>query len=122
MLGSNQCGQCTNGYITLIIPFALAGIALVAFVFVLNITVSVGTINGLVFYANVVKIYEPIFFPDGPIPFLSQFISWINLDLGIETCFYDGMGSCGKAWLQFIFPGYVWFILIFIIILSQYSI
>ena len=121
MLGSNQCGQCTNAYIALIIPFALAGIALVAFIVVLNLTVSVGTINGLVFYANVVKIYEPIFFPDGPIPFFSQFISWLNLDFGIQTCFYDGMGSCGKAWLQFIFPGYVWFILIFIIILSQYS-
>ena len=57
MLGSNQCGQCTNYYIALIIPFALAGIALVAFIIALNLTVSVGTINVLIFYANVVKIY-----------------------------------------------------------------
>ena len=121
MLGSNQCGQCTNNYIALIIPFALAGIALVAFIIALNLTVSVGTINGLIFYANVVKIYEPIFFPNGPVKLLSQFISWLNLDLGIETCFFDGMDSCSKTWLQFIFPGYVWFLLILIIILSQYS-
>ena len=121
MLGSNQCGQCTNNYLALIIPFALAGIALVAFVIALNLTVSVGTINGLIFYANVVKIYEPIFFPEGPIHFLSQFISWINLDLGIETCFFDGMDSCTKTWLQFIFPAYVWFLLILIIILLRYS-
>ena len=121
MLGSNQCGQCTNNYIALIIPFALAGIALVAFIIALNLTVSVGTINGLIFYANVVKIYEPIFFPNGPVKVLSQFISWINLDLGIETCFFDGMDSCSKTWLQFIFPGYVWFLLIFLVISSQYS-
>ena len=121
MLGSNQCGQCTNDYIALIIPFALAGIALVAFVITLNLTVSVGTINGLIFYANVVKIYEPIFFPNGPIPFLSQFISWINLDLGIKTCFYNKMDSCGKMWLQFVFPAYVWLIVTFIIILLRYS-
>ena len=121
MLGTNQCGKCTNDNIALIIPFALAGIALVAFVIVLNLTVSVGTMNGLIFYANVVKIYEQFFFPNGPIPFLSWLISWINLDLGIETCFIDGMGSCSKAWLQFIFPVYVWFILILIIILSRYS-
>ena len=121
MLGTNQCGQCTNNYIALIIPFALAGIALVAFIIALNLTVSVGTINGLIFYANVVKIYEPIFFPKGPIPFLNQFISWLNLDLGIETCFFDGMDSCSKTWLQFIFPGYVWFLIILIIILSRYS-
>ena len=121
MLGSNQCGKCTNNYIALIIPFALAGIALVAFIIALNLTVSVGTINGLIFYANVVKIYEPIFFPNGPVKLLSQFISWLNLDLGIETCFIDGLDSCSKAWLQFIFPGYVWFLLIIIVISSQYS-
>ena len=121
MLGSNQCGQCTNNYIVLIIPFVLAGIALVAFIIALNLTVSVGTINGLIFYANVVKIYEPIFFPNGSVKVLSQFISWLNLDLGIETCFFKGMDSCSKAWLQFIFPGYVWFLLIFITISSQYS-
>ena len=109
MLGSIKCGQCSNNYIALIIPFALAGIGLVAFVIALNLTVSVGTINGLIFYTNVVKIYEPIFFPEGPINFLSQFISWINLDLGIETCFINGMGSCSKTWLQFIFPGYIGF-------------
>ena len=121
MLGSNQCGQCTNDCLALIIPFALAGIALIAFLIALNLTVAVGTINGLIFYANVVKLYEPIFFPNGPIPFLRQFISWINLDLGIETCFFKGMDSCSKTWLQFIFPIYVWFLLILIIIMARYS-
>ena len=80
-LGSNQCEQYTNDHIALIIPFALAGIALVAFIITLNLTVSVGTINGFMLYANVVKIYENIFFPKGPIPFISWFISWVNLDL-----------------------------------------
>ena len=120
-LGSNQCEQCTNNYIALIIPFALAGIALIAFIIILNLTVSVGTINGLIFYANVVKLYEHVFFPDAPIPFLSWFISWVNLDLGINTCFYHGMDSCIKAWLQFVFPAYIWFLLILIIILLQRS-
>ena len=43
--------------------------------------------NGLIFYANIVKMYKHIFFPDSPITILSQFISWLNLDLGIEACF-----------------------------------
>ena len=118
MLGSNQCGQCTNNYLALIVPFAVAGIALVTFIITLNLTVSVGTINGLIFYANVVKMYKPIFFSNGPVKLLSQFVSWLNLDLCIETCFFDGMDSCSKAWLQFIFPGYVWFLLILIVISS----
>ena len=121
MLGSNQCGQCTNNHLALIIPFGLAGIALVSFIIGLNLTVSVGTINGLTFYANVVKIYGHIFFSNGPVNFYSYFISWLNLDLGIKTCFINGIGSCNKVWLQFFFPGYVWFLLILIIILSRYS-
>ena len=120
-LGYNQCEECNNNYIALVIPFALAGIALVVFVIVLNLTVSVGTINGLIFYANVVKIYEPIFFHKGNENSLSWFISWVNLDLGINTCFYNGIDSCSKAWLQFVFPAYVWLILLFIIILLRYS-
>ena len=87
-------------YLAHIIPFAVAGIAMIAFVIVLNLTVSVGTINGLIFYANVVKIYEPIFFPDGPIAYLSQFISWLNPDLGIETCLFDGMDSWRSVYLS----------------------
>ena len=121
MLGSNKCEQCTNNYIGLIIPFALAGIALIAFIITLNLTVSVGTINGLIFYANIVKIYEHIFFPNGHVTFLTWFISLINLDLGINTCFYHNMDSCSKAFFQFVFPAYILFIVMLIIILLQYS-
>ena len=120
MLGSNQCGQCTDDYLALIIPFALAGIVLVGFLIALNLTVSVGTINGLIFFANVIKINETVFFPSGPVPFLSQFISWLNLDLGIKTCFYNGLTSYSKAWLQFLFPFYIWFLIILLIILCRY--
>ena len=117
MFGSNKCGECDNSYISLFIPFALAGIGLVVFLVALNLTVSVGTINGLIFYANIIKINENVFFPNGPIPFLSQFISWLNLDLGFETCFYKGMDSYAKTWLQFVFPFYIWIIIGFIILI-----
>ena len=120
VFGSNKCKECnSNLYILLIIPFASAGIILVVFLLILNLTVSVGTINGLIFYANIVKLYEHQF-PTEPIPFLSQFISWINLDLGIETCFYKGMNACEKTGLQFIFPFYLWFIIGLIILLARY--
>ena len=90
-LGSNNCIPCSElSYLALIIPFAAAGFGLVALLMVLNLTVSIGTINGLIFYASIVKMGEQreIFFPNGSIPVLSQFIAWLNLDLGIETCFY----------------------------------
>ena len=121
VLGTNRCAECSNAWLTLLLPFAVAGIALVAFLIALNLTVSVGTINGLIFYANIIKIEESIFFPNGPIPLLSQFISWINLDLGIEVCFFDGMSSCSKAWFQYVFPIYIWLILAAIVIFARFS-
>ena len=50
-----------------------------------------------------------------------MFIAWLNLDLGIETCFFNGLTAYGKTWLQFVFPLYIWSIAGLIIILAKYS-
>ena len=110
--GTSQCAECSNYYLLLIIPFALMGVALVGTLFLLNFTVSAGTLNGLIFYANIVRINDTIYFPNigernGFTKFLSVFIGWLNLDFGIETCFYEGMDSYAKTWLQFAFPIYI---------------
>ena len=52
---------------------------------------------------------------------LRVFISFVNLDLGFETCFYNGMDSYAKVWLQLFFPFYLIFIAISIITASRYS-
>jgi hypothetical protein len=124
MLGTSKCTRCTNkSWIALIIPFiAVGGIALVVCLIFLNLTVSVGTINGLIFYANIVRANHAIFFPHSmSTSFPSTFIAWLNLDLGIETCFYDGLNAYSKTWFQFLFPLYIWFILSAIILVSHYS-
>ena len=121
VFGSSKCLKCSNVYVLLIIPFVLIGIALVVFLFIFNLTVANGTINGLIFYANIVKINEAVFFSPGDTSPLRVFISWVNLDLGIETCFYNGMDSYAKTWFQFLFPFYLWFILAIIILASRYS-
>ena len=122
ILGSNKCWDCSNksGHAAIIIVISIMGILLICLIFLINLTVSVGTINGLIFFANIVKLYEP-FFPIESIPFLSQFISWINLDMGIETCFYNGMNAHEKVGLQFLFPFYLWLIVVVVIIASKRS-
>ena len=122
MLGSNKCEHCNDKYLSLLIAFIFAGIILLAFLLFCNLTVSVGSINGLLFYANIVKLNEVILFPNGVrVPVLSQFIAWFNLDLGIETCFFNGLDGYWKTWLQFVFPIYIWLLIGAIIIGSHYS-
>ena len=123
MLGSNRCGaNCSNWYIFLLPVFALTGIVLVAVLMFLNLSVSVGTINGLLFYANMVKLNEAFFFPNGSVPVVSQFISWLNLDLGIEVCLFDGLDGYWNTWLQFAFPAYLFLLMGGIIVGCRYSV
>ena len=121
-LGSSRCRPCSNNWLgLLVIGFAMAGVALVAFLLELNLTVAVGTINGLIFYANIFAANRAIFFPNDDAKILTVFIAWLNLDFGFETCFYDGLDGYIKTWLQFVFPLYVISLVVAIIIISDYS-
>ena len=94
VLGTSHCKQCTNNYhLVLLIPFAWMGVALVFLLLVCKLTVAMGTLGGLVFYANVVGANHTIFLPVESTDVFSIFIAWLNLDFGIETCFYDGMNA-----------------------------
>ena len=119
-LGTTRCLRCSNSYLALLVMFAFAGIALVLLLFVLNLTVAAGTMNGLIFYANVVQVNAALFLPAGGSNILTV-NAWLNLDLGIETCFYDSMDSYAKVWLQFVFPAYVWGLVGLIILVSHFS-
>ena len=120
-LGSNRCLKCSNNFIALLIPFAVSGVLLVLFIQLLDLTVAVGTISGLLFYANILKSYESLLFVPGQTNILTVFISWLNLDFGIETCFFDGLDGYVKTWLQFAFPLYLWLLAGLIVVLSRYT-
>ena len=120
-LGSSRCLQCSNNWLALLIPLSLTGLILVVSVLMLNITVSKGTIISVVFFSNIVIANRAILIPLKSYNFLVMFLSWLSLDLGIETCFAEGLDAYGKLWLQFIFPIYLFTLIFVIIIISQYS-
>ena len=102
--------------------FTAAGILLIAVLLVFNITISQGTLNGLIFYVNIFSISGLTNLRTCSMtPPLSVFIAWLNLDLGIETCFYSGLDEYQKTWLQFGFPLYIWLLVLLIIGLSHCS-
>ena len=121
ILGSSKCQKCSNMYLFLLIPFAVSGIVLVVVLLSLKLTVAIGTINGLIFYANIVAVNRSIFFPSEATNPLTVFIAWLNLDLGFETCFFNGMDTYTKVWLQFVFPLYLWIMVGILIIAGYYS-
>ena len=123
VLGTLHCMPCDddNG-LALILAFAVAGVALVAAILILNLPVAAGTINGLIFYANIVQGNRSLYFPpDDVLRSITVFIAWLNLDFGIEMCFYNGMDAYAYTWLQFLYPFYLWFLIGLIIVVSRYS-
>ena len=120
VFGSSQCKECSNLYLFIIIPIAIAGIVLVIILFTFNLTVTNGIINTLIFYVNIISINHSqfCFYNNSPDCTL---LSLLNLDLGIETCFYDGMDGYAKMWLQLAFPSYLMLIAFALIIGSRYS-
>lgn len=120
-LGSSRCLKCSNNWLALLVPFSLMGLVLVVFLLALNLTVSSGTITSIVFFSNIVVANRAVLVPLKNYNFLLTLLSWLSLDLGIETCFANNLDAYTKVWLQFIFPAYIFIIILVIIIVSQYS-
>ena len=95
VLGSSQCKKCSNINLFIIIPIAITGIVLVMMLFVLELTVTNGSINTLIFYVNIVNTNYSNLLPNCHLP-VCIMLSIFNLDLGIETCSYDNMSTYSK--------------------------
>ena len=121
IFGSSLCKKCSSFWILTLPVYMVAGIGLVLLLFLLHLTISKGTINGLVFYANVLSINSLLFLGHPNLEWLLIFISFINLELGFPVCFYDGMNNLGKTFLQFLFPVYIWSIVLVLVFWSRYS-
>ena len=87
----------------------------------LDITVASGTMNGVLFYANVVKANNNALISNSVSKYFMILSAWLNLDLGIETCFFSYLDMFWKVLLQFAYPLYIWLLVAGIILLSRYS-
>ena len=129
-LGSSRCIQCSKNWHRHLLGIAvaafIAGIALVIFMLALNMTVAVGTLNEIIFYASIIAANAEIYFlPFTAAPnFITTFISWLNLDIGFDVCFSAHIYHYSflfKALLQLAFPAYVILLVIIVIVASECS-
>lgn len=124
-LGSSRCLTCPKLWplqtLGIILFALLAGLALVAVILAINLTVAVGTLNGIIFYVNIVAANRMTFLPFTQPNFVTLFINWLNMEIGIDVCFFKGMDAYWKTWLQLAFPTYVIFLVVVIIVISECS-
>ena len=135
-LGSSRCIQCSKNWrqdlMGIVVAAFVTGIALVIFILALNMTIAVGTFNGILFYANIVAAYSDTYFLPFTAPnFVTLFISWLNLEIGFDVCFFTNTEGTTfsdvaqpivyKALLQLAFPVYVIFLVIIVIVAGECS-
>ena len=124
-LASSRCLPCHSHWpavcVIILLAAILAGILLVTALLALNMTVSVGLINGFIFYANIVSAGSAVFFLSSESSFPSVFVAWLNLEIGIDACFISSLDVYIKTWLQLVFPLYIISLVVMVIIISEYS-
>ena len=126
VFGSSECKQCSNWWLLTLILYSVAGPFLIYLLFALKLTLTTGTLNGIIFYAQAIGIIDIKLSSSQDIRTLlysitHAFLSILNFNLGFPLCFYNGMTELWKAGLSLLFPLYLLTIVVVLVILSRYS-
>ena len=117
-----HCPETWHGMLILkLIVTLIFGILLVALILALDLTVAMGTMNGLIFYANIVQAHNRIFLPFERQNFFTVFIRLLNTELSFDQCYFSGMDAFDKIWMKLLSPAYLIILVIIIIIGSKCS-
>ena len=129
VFGSTECHHCSNAWIATITIYLVTGPLLIYLLYVLRLTLTTGTLNGIIFYAQaancgLLDVLRYHYFKSS-IDYLSEFaifiISLLNLKTGFPLCLYNGMTELWKAGLNLAFPIYLLIIVFVLIIYSHFS-
>ena len=126
ILGSlTECRVCSSKNLFFLLPlFLSSGIIIIILLTALNLTVTEGMLNGLITYTNIIYTRRDLFSGSSSLhftygKFCEVFIAWLNFDIGIELCFYEGMDAYQKLWLLYGFAFYLLALQITIIMLCR---
>ena len=123
VFGSTECRPCSDLWLITIVGYALFGLLLVVILLTLPLTISEGPLAGIIIVMNVTSV-STIDYLDSNNWFVYTtrvFVSLMNLNLGFPMCLYNGMTPTVKTVIQFVYPVYLWVLIIGFIIFSHYS-
>ena len=129
VFGSTECHHCSNTWISTISIYLVAGPLLIYMLYALKLTLTTGTLNGIIFYVQAANCglidVLRLHYYNSSIKQLSDLaifiLSVLNLETGIPLCFYNGMTELWKTGLKFFFPLYYLTIVAVFIILCHIS-
>ena len=131
VLGSDKCHVCNNWWLLSLLLYAIAGPLLIYLLHALKLTLTTGTLNGIIFYAQAANcglldfIVYPTYYHDGILALFAKvataFLAFLNLENGYPFCLYNGMTMLAKSFLTLLFVVYLLLLILLVIIVSHYS-
>ena len=129
VFGSTECHHCSNAWVASISIYLVAGPLLICLLYALRLTLTTGTLNGIIFYAQGTNCglvdmlrYHYIKSSIDRLSGLTIFVlPSLNLETGISLCFYDGMTELWKDGLSLVFPLYLLTTVIVLIMFCHFS-
>ena len=133
VFGSTECHHCNNAWLATISIYLVAGPLFIFLLYALRLTLTTGTLNGIIFYAQaancgLLNILKYVYYNNPSnerfIGVTILFLRLLNLDTVhiLPLCFFNGMTELWKAGLSLIFPIYLLTIVVVLIIFSRFSI
>ena len=114
---SFKCRECPYEWIALLLILFFGGVFVVVALFVFNLTILQGTINGLILYFNlIIHTWSAAFFSRYAWKPLYTVIRVLSLGFGHGLCFFD---EFSKSLLHFAFPFYLLALVVTIIICAH---
>ena len=102
---SFKCRECPFEWIALLLILLIGGLLVVVILFLFNLTILQGTINGFILYNNMmIHTWSSSFFSHYTWKPLYIVFRYLSLSLGHGLCFFD---EFSKALLHFAFPFYL---------------
>ena len=131
VLGSDKCYVCNNWWLLSLLLYAIVGPLVIYLLYALKLTLTTGTLNGIIFYAQAANcglldfIVYPTYYHDGILTLsakiVTAFLAFLNLQNGFSFCLYNGMTTLAKDFFTLSFVVYLLLLVLLVIILSRYS-
>ena len=115
-LGPHMCMVCSNYWLFTIVLYLGVGLLAVLLMFVLKLTLHLGTIGGLIFYVNIFAVTYLV-----PTQTFTEPVFLLNLDQSFPSCFFNRMTMSIKMGLQYTYAFYLWLIVAVVLLITRCS-
>ena len=110
----------SNWWLFTLIIYAVSGPLLIYLFYVLKLTLTTGSLNGIIFCMQIFGFIDPPSLDKKGMNMIDS--SWTHSHFGFSLCLYNGMTELWKLGLVLMYQVYILSILLGIIVLSRFSV